>query len=78
MARALRVDKLTLAALEATLTGPLPPVAARWPPTRPPSFDRAERTVARLAEAGLDARVVAARPRWAAAAHRAWSCPAPR
>ena len=61
LARALRVDKLTLAALEATLTGPVPPVAAALAADLPSLFNRAERIVARLAEAGLDARVVPAR-----------------
>jgi len=58
LARALRVDKLTLAALEATLTGPVPPVAAALAADPASLFDRAERAVARLAAAGLDARVV--------------------
>ena len=60
LARALRVDKLTLAALEATLTGPVPPVAAALAADPASLFDRAERIVARLAETGLDARVVPA------------------
>jgi L-seryl-tRNA(Ser) seleniumtransferase len=58
LARALRVDKLTLAALEATLTGPVPPVAAALAADPQTLFDRAERIVVRLAELGLDARVV--------------------
>jgi L-seryl-tRNA(Ser) seleniumtransferase len=60
LARALRVDKLTLAALEATLTGPVPPVAAALAADAASLFDRAERAVAVLVEAGLDARVVPA------------------
>ncbi len=60
MARALRVDKLTLAALEATLTGPLPPVAAALAADPATLLDRAERAVARLAASGLDARAVPA------------------
>jgi L-seryl-tRNA(Ser) seleniumtransferase len=60
LARALRVDKLTLAALEATLTGPVPPVATALGADPASLFQRAERSVARLAEAGLDAHVVAA------------------
>jgi L-seryl-tRNA(Ser) seleniumtransferase len=60
LARALRVDKLTLAALEATLTGPLPPVAAALAADVADLFNRAERAVACLAETGLDARVVPA------------------
>jgi L-seryl-tRNA(Ser) seleniumtransferase len=61
LARALRVDKLTLAALEATLTGPVPPVARALAADPAGLFDRAERAVVRLAASGLDARVVAAR-----------------
>jgi L-seryl-tRNA(Ser) seleniumtransferase len=60
LARALRVDKLTLAALEATLTGPVPPVAAALAADPAAVFDRAERAVAHLVSSGLDARVVPA------------------
>ncbi|WP_413452072.1 L-seryl-tRNA(Sec) selenium transferase [Georgenia phoenicis] len=48
-ARALRVDKLTLAALEATLTGPLPPVPAGLAADPAALLARAERIVAALA-----------------------------
>src|SRR3984885_7361361 len=61
MARALRVDKLTLAALEATLAGPVPPVATALAADPASVLKRAERVVARLVSAGLDARVAAAK-----------------
>jgi L-seryl-tRNA(Ser) seleniumtransferase len=54
------VDKLTLAALEATLTGPVPPVAAALAADPASLFDRAERIVTRLVPAGLDAHAVPA------------------
>ncbi len=58
LARALRVDKLTLAALEATLTGPPPPVLAALSVSVATLSDMAERAVAQLTEHGIDARMV--------------------
>jgi len=48
LARALRVDKLTLAALEATLTGPTPPVLAALELRRDDLLRRARRIAAEL------------------------------
>jgi L-seryl-tRNA(Ser) seleniumtransferase len=61
LARALRVDKLTLAALEATLTGPVPPVAAALAADPASLLTRAERITARLVAAGVDARAAASK-----------------
>jgi L-seryl-tRNA(Ser) seleniumtransferase len=58
VARALRVDKLTLAALEATLRGPDPPVVAALAATFDVLVARAERVAAALRSGGLDARAV--------------------
>jgi L-seryl-tRNA(Ser) seleniumtransferase len=51
LARALRVDKLTLAALEATLTGPQPPVTAALSSSPGQLMARAERICADLSGA---------------------------
>ncbi|MGH3624167.1 MAG: L-seryl-tRNA(Sec) selenium transferase [Sciscionella sp.] len=59
VARALRVDKLTLAALEATLRGPRPPVATALEVTTDELSPRAERLVGSLAAQGIDALCVA-------------------
>jgi L-seryl-tRNA(Ser) seleniumtransferase len=58
LARALRVDKLTLAALEATLTGPAAPVTQTMAATLPSIRERAEAQAERLATAGVDCHVV--------------------
>ena len=60
LARALRVDKLTLAALEATLTGPAPPVAQALTAAPSSVRQRAEAQAARLAAAGVDCLAVPA------------------
>ena len=59
LARALRVDKLTLAALEATLRSASTPVAEALEVDQGLLRERAEALVARLAAAGLDATAVA-------------------
>jgi L-seryl-tRNA(Ser) seleniumtransferase len=59
LARALRVDKLTLAALEATLRGPVAPVQEALHADPGTLRDRAEALAAKLAAAGVEARAVA-------------------
>ena len=59
LARALRVDKLTVAALEATLAGPEPPVLHALSADPLELTRRAERLAGVLAAAGVDARPVA-------------------
>jgi L-seryl-tRNA(Ser) seleniumtransferase len=60
LARALRVGKLTVAALEATLAGPRPPVSEALTADPLELLDRAERIARRLCAAGVDARPVPA------------------
>src|SRR5215469_1764095 len=59
LARALRVDKLTIAALEATLTGPQAPIATQLMADHGDLEERARRLAAELAELGIDARPAA-------------------
>jgi L-seryl-tRNA(Ser) seleniumtransferase len=57
-ARALRVDKLTLAALEATLRGPQPPVLAALATADTELLARSTELAAALTAEGMDARAV--------------------
>ena len=61
--RALRVDKTTLAALEATLRGPLPPVRAMLAADVDGLRARSRALAERLTAAGVDARAVDAEAR---------------
>jgi L-seryl-tRNA(Ser) seleniumtransferase len=56
LARALRVDKLTAAALEATLAGPRPPVAEQLAVGQAQLTKRADRIAAALTAVSIDAR----------------------
>lgn len=58
LARALRVDKLTLAALEATLRGPDTPTAAALHANPADLAERARAIAAELSASGIDARAV--------------------
>jgi L-seryl-tRNA(Ser) seleniumtransferase len=58
LARALRVDKLTVAALEATLTGPQAPTLQALAANASTLASRARRLAADLAETGIDATAV--------------------
>ena len=58
LARALRVDKLTLAAVEATVAGPVPPVTAYVGADPAALRQRCERVVKALSEQGLMAELV--------------------
>ncbi|MFJ8360913.1 L-seryl-tRNA(Sec) selenium transferase [Streptomyces sp. NPDC093984] len=58
LARALRVDKLTLAALEATLTGPRTPTAAALAADPEQLMARAEELAKALSADGIDVRAV--------------------
>jgi len=60
LARALRVDKLTVAALEATLAGPRPPVAEQLAAGQAELAERASRIADALAAVSIDARAGAA------------------
>ncbi|MGW5363640.1 L-seryl-tRNA(Sec) selenium transferase [Actinopolymorpha pittospori] len=84
-ARAMRVDKLTLAALEATLRGPTPPVRAALDAAEDELRIRAEKIAAGLAGNGVDAEAVRCRsavggggapevelPSWGVAVPAAW------
>jgi len=78
LARALRVDKLTLAALEATLTGPPPPVARALAADPADLLHRSERSVATLVAHAVSASVPSRMAPSAAAARPASRCTAPR
>ena len=58
LARALRIDKLTVAALEATLTGPTAPVLQALSVEQQDLLDRAKRIAGVLSTAGIEARAV--------------------